>query len=442
MVSMEMIKDKPWFGWGFDGYVAQYMNYQADYLTAHPDSPFVLLADETQNPFNEFLHVALIYGIPCAVAFVFVTLWTIWHIYAKVKEHKSVLLCTVCVLVVWFMFSYPLNIPFVWLIILFMFLSTITRTVKPPMPKLCMTLVQTTGFACMYSLYVTGAHDIRKLCLQERATNHCDEEIMKEYEEIYKEYYDDYMFIYNYGALLHLRGEYKKSLEVLNAGKKYLSDYNMMLLIGDDYQKLKQYDLAIASYKRAGEMIPSRYLPLYYRMELYLETGDMEKAYEIANMIINKKNKIKELRMKGIGYRNISSETGIPRDTVRSFCRRNGLDGYASAIHAEKPETDQKNGKEGQCRYCGKKLEQSPTGRKKKFCNEDCRRKWWKLHPEKINRKQDAFYKGTCAYCRREFFSYGNKGRRYCSHACYIHDRFWREEEGREAYIGPNTQAG
>ena len=68
MVSMEMIKDKPWFGWGFDGYVAQYMNYQADYLTAHPDSPFVLLADETQNPFNEFLHVALIYGIPCAVA--------------------------------------------------------------------------------------------------------------------------------------------------------------------------------------------------------------------------------------------------------------------------------------------------------------------------------------------------------------------------------------
>ena len=239
------------------------MHYQADYLTAHPDSPFVLLADETQNPFNEFLHVALIYGIPCAVAFVFVTLWTIWHIYAKVKEHKSVLLCTVCVLVVWFMFSYPLNIPFVWLIILFMFLSTITRTVKPPMPKLCMTLVQTTGFACMYSLYVTGAHDIRKLCLQERATNHCDEEIMKEYEEIYKEYYDDYMFIYNYGALLHLRGEYKKSLEVLNAGKKYLSDYNMMLLIGDDYQKLKQYDLAIASYKRAGEMIPSRYLPLY-----------------------------------------------------------------------------------------------------------------------------------------------------------------------------------
>ena len=42
-VCLEMVKDRPWLGWGFDGYIAQYMNYQADYLTAHPDSPFVML---------------------------------------------------------------------------------------------------------------------------------------------------------------------------------------------------------------------------------------------------------------------------------------------------------------------------------------------------------------------------------------------------------------
>ena len=296
-VCVEMIKDKPWFGWGFDGYVAQYMNYQADYLTTHPNSPFVLLAGETQSPFNEFLHIALIYGIPCAITFACVIFWTIWYIYTRVIEHKSVLLCTICVLVTWLMFSYPFNIPFVWLIILFVCLSMINRKTKPPMPKLCMSLVLTAGAACLYSLCVIGAYEIRKLSLQERAMNHCDEEIMKEYEEAYKEYYDDYMFIYNYGALLHLRGEYKKSLEVLNAGTKYLSDYNMILLIGDNYQKLKQYDLALASYKRAGEMIPSRYLPLYYRMELYLEMGDKEKAHETANIIINKENKIKESKL-------------------------------------------------------------------------------------------------------------------------------------------------
>lgn len=162
-------------------------------------------------------------------------------------------------------------------------------------------------------------------------------------------------------------------------------------------------------------------------------------------MTAEQQNKIRELRMKGMGYRNISSETGIYRDTIRSFCRRNGLDGYASAICAGKTEIVEKNGmagQEDQCQNCGRKLEQPLTGRKRKFCCEECRRKWWKHHPEKINRRQEAFYTEICAHCGNEFLSYGNRGRRYCSHACYIRDRFWREEDGREKYTSSKIQAG
>ena len=71
----------------------------------------------------------------------------------------------------------------------------------------------------------------------------------------------------------------------------------MMLLMGDDYQKLKRYDLAIVSYRRAGEMIPSRYLPLYYQMKLYIEKADTVNVHEIANMILNKENKIKKSKI-------------------------------------------------------------------------------------------------------------------------------------------------
>jgi len=31
----------------------------------------------------------------------------------------------------------------------------------------------------------------------------------------------------------------------------------------------------------------------------------------------------------------------------------------------------------------------------------------------------------TCARCGKEFTSYGNKNRKYCSHDCYIKARFW-----------------
>ena len=160
-----------------------------------------------------------------------------------------------------------------------------------------MAIVLFTGAISLRSLAIAGIHDIRRLCLQERGNDYNNEEVMAEYEEMYKGYYDDYLFIYNYGALLHLRGEYEKSLEVFKDGSRYLSDYNMMLLIADNYQKLKQYDFAVAYYRRAAEMIPSRYLPLYYLMQLYLEKGDMTKAHGIANQILNKENKIKKSKL-------------------------------------------------------------------------------------------------------------------------------------------------
>jgi len=39
-----------------------------------------------------------------------------------------------------------------------------------------------------------------------------------------------------------------------------------------------------------------------------------------------------------------------------------------------------------------------------------------------MNRK--AVYPVVCAHCARPFESYGNAGRKYCSHGCYIAARF------------------
>ena len=36
-------------------------------------------------------------------------------------------------------------------------------------------------------------------------------------------------------------------------------------------------------------------------------------------------------------------------------------------------------------------------------------------------------YEYTCAHCGKPFTAYGNKGRKYCSHECYIADRFGEE---------------
>lgn len=145
-------------------------------------------------------------------------------------------------------------------------------------------------------------------------------------------------------------------------------------------------------------------------------------------------DRIRELRLEGEGYRSIASQVGLSRDIVRNYCKSHGLEGYAKALVMNIREQIQLG---RACLWCGKELEQPYTGRRRKFCSDKCRREWWKAHPERINRSEKAYYEKTCAYCGKTFVAYGNKGRRYCSHECYVRDRFFREEEGRPAYISP-----
>lgn len=143
---------------------------------------------------------------------------------------------------------------------------------------------------------------------------------------------------------------------------------------------------------------------------------------------------IRELRMRGVGYKAIASVVGLSRDVVRNYCKSHGLEGYATELTVNMKEQMQQ-GKA--CLCCGKDIEQPETGRKRKFCSDKCRREWWAAHPEVVQKKETAFYEKTCVYCGKTFTVYGNKNRKYCSHQCYVHDRFWREEEGRAPYVSP-----
>ena len=119
------------------------------------------------------------------------------------------------------------------------------------------------------------------------------------------------------------------------------------------------------------------------------------------------------LRRKGVGYKTIAKELELSVNTVKSHCRRN-------------PSIYEKH----ICLFCGKPVEQTPGRREKKFCSNSCRMKWWSAHPEK---SRDGV-KLVCSTCGKEFIAYRNAKRKYCSHACYIKDRFedGQNEQERE----------
>lgn len=128
------------------------------------------------------------------------------------------------------------------------------------------------------------------------------------------------------------------------------------------------------------------------------------------------KEQIRNLRGEGLSYAEIARQVDVSRDAVISFCRRNGLQ------EIKKPITAVKIAAEDVCRECGKPLVQVNGMKRRVFCSKECRVKWWKEHPEQLNQK--AVYQYTCPHCGKPFSAYGNAKRKYCSHSCYISDRF------------------
>ncbi|MBE5825249.1 MAG: RNA polymerase subunit sigma-70 [Butyrivibrio sp.] len=123
------------------------------------------------------------------------------------------------------------------------------------------------------------------------------------------------------------------------------------------------------------------------------------------------KTQIRELRERGLSYGQISASTGIKKSTVKTFCIRTGI------VVLTKLKDD-----ELLCKCCGMPVKQDPKRKAKMFCNDKCRMTWWNRNLDKVNRK--ANYEYICAGCGKPFSVYGNANRKYCSHECYIKDRF------------------
>ena len=123
---------------------------------------------------------------------------------------------------------------------------------------------------------------------------------------------------------------------------------------------------------------------------------------------------IERLRASGQGYKAVAKAVGLPKETVKSFCRRNSVFGnHTQAVEKEK---------KGFCPQCGKAVERKEKTKPRRFCSAACRQAWWNAHPERVGRK--AVYTFVCEKCGKPFTAYGNDNRKYCSHVCYIKARF------------------
>ena len=136
-------------------------------------------------------------------------------------------------------------------------------------------------------------------------------------------------------------------------------------------------------------------------------------------MTEHQKEQITKLRTRGLGYGKIAQTVGVPVNTVKSFCRRNDMNGQtATVLSSAAVFSDEVS----RCENCGREIRQIAKHKKKRFCCDKCRNSWWNSHLGQVKRK--AVYTFQCPHCGKDFHIYGDKRRKYCSHDCYIAERF------------------
>ncbi len=91
------------------------------------------------------------------------------------------------------------------------------------------------------------------------------------------------------------------------------------------------------------------------------------------------KNKIRKMRLDGLGYKHIASKLVLPLSTVKSYCRRNGLIGIGSVV-ALNNEISVQLGLI--CKNCGRRLKHTEGKRRKVYCSDRCRKEYWNLNNE------------------------------------------------------------
>ncbi|HYQ57833.1 MAG TPA: O-antigen ligase family protein [Draconibacterium sp.] len=328
-VSSEIIKDKPLLGHGINAFEAKYMDYQAKYFQANPESEESFLADNTKYAFNELIRIATETGLIGLILSILLLWFLLFGKPVDISKQEKIeliaLRTTLMALIIFGLFSYPdeiipikLNlIVIVALISNYLvpvkFLSK--RNIKLQLPDntiqkrrtigivtksliSCALIAGTTYYInCGIRLYKANTNwKIAFTTYQMGAYSAC----IENYENAFPYLQYDGDFLLNYGKALSMAEEHKKAVEVLEYTKNYYPNTVLQTALGDSYKALGQIKKSEEAYLQASWMIPSKFYPKYLLAKLYDETGQDEKATQVATELLSKKVKIESTAIKEI----------------------------------------------------------------------------------------------------------------------------------------------
>ena len=257
------IKDQPLTGYGWDRVAGIYGEQQESFFSSgHGTDHEEKIADAPEYMFNEYLQIAMAWGIPILIVTIIVISFTLYlgHITGAWEFNAGLLS-----FMVFAFFSYPLQAP-EFIVSLFLIIIGIHCLSRYKMISLAVSIVCIILFS-FYSWTTVRRHHQNEAWQQHR----------KSQQELYDEMKWNAKFLFSYGYRLHKRGLYKDSEEVIQDGISVSSDPMFLVIQGKNAWYQQRPEEAEQWFLRATHRVPNRIYPYYLLAKLYSDSAYFNK---------------------------------------------------------------------------------------------------------------------------------------------------------------------
>lgn len=294
-ISALAIAESPVIGHGTGNFVSAYGRAQENYFANGEYSETEeLVAGSPEYAFNEYLQVAIEYGIP----FLFVVLLIIAFCFWKGSREGRIGLCGSIIAVLVFAFSsYPMQISGFAVTFYFLLAACVIGRSKI-MLLLFISMIALLGvYYWKYNQYDACKNWYRSKMLYNIGAYQSAKE---EYGKLYSELKNRGAFLFEYGYCLHKLKQYDSSTIVLEEAMKHSCDPMILNIIGKNYQAVGKYEKAEESLIRSTHWLPGRIYPYYLLTKLYAEPEyrKPEKLKRMVEVVLTKEPKVQSTAVK------------------------------------------------------------------------------------------------------------------------------------------------
>lgn len=288
-MSVYAIAEKPLAGHGFGSFPSAYGDAQEAYFAAgHYSEQEELVAGSPEYAFNEYLQLAVEWGIPALLLVLAFVGFCVWR---GMRSGRISACAGIISLAVFSFSSYPFEMPAFVVSFLFLLFACISGKRSGGLAVFPILII-------LFSLWLwrTDDYEACRKWAQTKVLYNVGsyKAAKKEYAALYAQLKNRAAFMFEYGHCLHKLEEADASIKILEEASHLSCDPMILNIIGKNYQMKGEYTQAERYFLRSADRLPGRIYPCYLLAKLYAEPAyfHADKLKEMAGRVLTKEPKV------------------------------------------------------------------------------------------------------------------------------------------------------